>query len=219
MSDKAANLKRLIDVGVIAIVRTDSYDNAMNIAHAAIEGGAAGVEMTLTTPDAIRAIRELSSSHGAKALIGAGTVMDARQANEVLDAGAKFVVAPVFDPKVVQLTLRAGAISIPGAFTVAEILNASRAGADLIKVFPSTSVGPAYFRDLLRPLPHLKVIATGGVTLNDVEEWIRSGSVLVGVGGDLIPAGALQKQDWKAVTARTAEFVAAVKRARSTISA
>src|SRR5262245_25551968 len=186
MSDKPQRLKRLTDCGVIAIIRTDSAEKARNIAMAAVDGDVVGVEVTLTTPGALDVMRALHEKLGDRAIIGAGTVLNARQAQDVLEAGATFIVSPAYDPQVLQLSLRSGAISIPGAFTPAEILGVSRAGADLIKVFPSTSVGPTYFRDLLRPLPHLKLIATGGVTLNDAAEWIRSGSVLVGVGGDLV---------------------------------
>ena len=214
MSPKQALLQRLIDTGVIAIIRTDSAEKASGIARAAIEGGVVGVEVTLTTPGAVGLMQRLQEDFADRAVIGAGTVLNARDAKEVLDVGAKFIVSPAFDAQVLQLTLRAGAISIPGAFTPAEILNVSRAGADLIKVFPSTSVGPTYFRDLLRPLPNLKLIATGGVTMNDVEEWIRAGSVLVGVGGDLVRDGAAEKGDWSGISRRAAEFLAAVRRAR-----
>ncbi|HRK31860.1 MAG TPA: bifunctional 4-hydroxy-2-oxoglutarate aldolase/2-dehydro-3-deoxy-phosphogluconate aldolase [Tepidisphaeraceae bacterium] len=214
MHEKATNLQRMIDCGVIAIVRTQSADTARAIARAAITGGAGGIEITLTTPDGLEIIAELSREFGQRCIIGAGTVLNATTCTAALRAGAKFIVSPSYDPQTLQLALKSGAISIPGAFTPAEILTVSRAGADLIKVFPSTSVGPAYFRDLLRPLPHLKLIATGGVTMNDAAEWIQSGSILVGVGGDLIPEGAIERGDWDAVSARTAAFVETVRLAR-----
>jgi len=214
MHEKAANLSRLIDCGVIAIIRTHSAGQARGIAMAAVEGGAVGVEITLTTPDGLSIIKELSAKLAGRAIIGAGTVLNATTCKEAIDAGAKFIVSPAFDAQTLSFTLRSGVISIPGAFTPAEILTVVRAGADLIKVFPSTSVGPAYFRDLLRPLPHLKLIATGGVTMDDVEEWIKSGSVLVGVGGDLIPGDAAERGDWQAIADRTASFIAKVKLAR-----
>ncbi|MCS7034478.1 MAG: bifunctional 4-hydroxy-2-oxoglutarate aldolase/2-dehydro-3-deoxy-phosphogluconate aldolase [Phycisphaerae bacterium] len=215
MSQKSADLQRLIDCGVIAILRAPTTEQARQLASAVNEGGIVGLEVALTTPGAVPLIRELSGTLGDRARIGAGTVLNARQAHEALEAGARFIASPAYDPQVLQVTLRAGVVAIPGALTPAEILNAWRAGADLVQVFPSASVGPAYFRDLLRSLPHLRLMAVGGVRLRDVAEWIRSGAMLVGVGADLVLDGAVERGDWKAVARRVKDFVTAVQAARA----
>lgn len=211
---KAAWLARLLDCGVIAVIRAPSRDVAVDIAKACVEGGVVGIEITLPTPGALEAIAACARAFGDSAIVGAGTVMDARAASEALSAGARFIVSPIFDPPSVMLTLRAHAIAIPGAFTPAEIVAATRAGADAVKLFPSTSVGPAYIADLRRPLPWLKVMPTGGVTLRDLPEWLRAGAVAVGAGSDLLQPDLIARKGWSALAARAREYVATVKRVR-----
>lgn len=214
MLDKALNLARLTDCGVVAIIRTDSADRAVQIGLAAAEGGVAGVEVTLTTPDGLSAVKTLCARLGDRAVVGAGTVLNARECGDALEAGAKFIVSPNFDVQVLKLAGRSGAVCIPGAFSPTEILAAHRAGADVVKLFPSTSVGPTYAADILRPLPFLKLMPTGGVTLQNVAEWIKAGVAMVGVFRDLAPAEAVGRADWSEITRRAAAYVAAVKAAR-----
>lgn len=216
---KAERLRRLLDCGVIAVIRTTSQELACDIARACVEGGVVGIEITLPTPGALEAIAQCAETFGDAAILGAGTVMDARATSEALSAGAKFIVSPIFDAPSVMVTLRSHAIAIPGAFTPAEIVAAARAGADVVKVFPSTSVGPAYFNDIRRPLPWLKMMATGGVTTRDIPDWLRAGSVAIGAGADLLRPDLIACKDWTGLASRAREYVALVKRVREEIAA
>lgn len=218
-SRKSSRLQRLLDCGVIAVIRTTSRQLACDIARACVDGGIVGIEITLPTPDALGAISECAGLFVDRAVMGAGTVMDARAAKDAIDAGARFIVSPYFDPQTTMLALRAHAISIPGAFTPTEIVAATRAGADVIKVFPSTSVGPTYFSDIRRPLPWLKLMPTGGVTTRDIPDWLRAGAVAIGAGADLLQPELIARRDWAGLTARAKEYVALVERVRQEIAA
>jgi 2-dehydro-3-deoxyphosphogluconate aldolase / (4S)-4-hydroxy-2-oxoglutarate aldolase len=216
---KETRLKRMLDCGVIAVIRATSRRTACDVAKACADGGIVGIEITLPTPDALSAINDLAGSLGDSVIMGAGTVMDARAAKEAIDAGAKFIVAPYYDPQTLMLALRAHAITIPGAFTPTEIVTVTRAGADVVKVFPSTSVGPTYFTDIRRPLPWLKLMATGGVTTRNLPDWLRAGSVAIGAGADMLQPEKIARGDWAAVTARCREYLALVKRVREEMAA
>ena len=133
----------------------------------------------------------------------------------MIAAGAQFVLSPTFNPEIVATTRRYGKISVPGAFTPTEILNAWTCGADVVKVFPSTAIGPGYFKDILAPLPQLKLTPTGGVDLKNAGDWIKAGAVFLGVGSALVTKDALNTNDWKSITANAKAFVEAVKAARA----
>jgi 2-dehydro-3-deoxyphosphogluconate aldolase/(4S)-4-hydroxy-2-oxoglutarate aldolase len=169
----------------------------------------------MTTPKAIAGIEMLADQLGDKAVIGVGTVIDAATCRDAIAAGAQFVVSPAFDPEIVATTKRYGKISIPGAFTPTEILRAWTAGADVVKVFPSTVLGPSYFKDVLAPLPQLKLTPTGGVDLKNTPEWIKAGAVFVGVGSALVSKEAVAQKDWGAITRNAKTFVDAVRSARA----
>jgi len=140
--------------------------------------------------------------------------LDSATCADAIHAGAQFVVSPIFEPQVVATTLRYGKISIPGAFTPTEIMQAWSAGADVVKVFPSTSLGPAYFKDLLAPLPQLRLTPTGGVDIKNAGDWIKAGAVFVGAGSALVTKDAMAKGDWTSITSNAKAFVAAVRAAR-----
>lgn len=201
--------------GVVAVIRAQSKDQLVDIAQALLAGGVCAVEVTMSTPKAIAGIELLADRFGDKAVVGVGTILDAATAADAISAGAQFVVSPVFERQIVETTRRYGKISIPGAFTPTEILTAWTAGADVVKVFPSTALGPAYFKDLLAPLPQLKLTPTGGVDLKNAGEWIKAGAVFVGAGSSLVSKDAMSKGDWGAITASARAFVETIQAARA----
>jgi len=200
-------LDQLLATGVIAVVRASEATGLATIASALAAGGVRVLEITLTTPGAVEAIAELSRT-GAGMTLGAGTVLDARAARSVVDAGARFVVGPTFEPEVVRVCRDRNVLCMPGAFTPTEILAAWRAGAHLVKLFPAAAVGPGFVRDLLGPLPFLRIVPSGGVTLESAGDWIRAGAAAVSVGGALLGAPPAE------LTLRARAFVAAVSEAR-----
>ena len=212
---KAQLLETIASTGVIAVIRAPSADILLPIAEALLAGGVSAIEITMSTPDAIRGIERLAHQLGDRAIVGVGTVLDASTCNDAIAAGAQFVLSPGFDEQVVAATLRLGKISVPGAFTPTEILRAWNAGADLVKVFPSTALGPGYFRDLLSPLPHLKLTPTGGVDANNAGDWIKAGAVCVGAGSSLVSKAAMLNHDWAAITANALAFINAIRNARA----
>jgi 2-dehydro-3-deoxyphosphogluconate aldolase/(4S)-4-hydroxy-2-oxoglutarate aldolase len=207
-------LSQLLDTGVVAVIRAPSGDSLTAIAQALLDGGVPAIEVTMSTPKAIAGIEMLADKLGDKAIIGVGTVLDASTCRDAIAAGAQFVVSPVMDDEVIATTRRYGKISIPGALTPTEILRAWTAGADVVKVFPSTSVGPSYFKDLLAPLPQLRLTPTGGVDLKNAGEWIKAGAACLGVGSALVTKEAMSKGDWATISANARAFVAAVAQAR-----
>ncbi len=207
-------LTRMCDVGVVAVIRAKSKDQLLDIAAALMEGGVPSIEVTMSTPKAIAGIEQLADKFGDKALIGVGTVLDAATARDAIAAGAQFVLSPTTDPDVIATTIRYGKVSVPGAFTPTEILHAWTLGGDVIKVFPATALGPQYFKDILAPMPQLRLTPTGGVDQKNAGAWIKAGAVCVGAGSSLVSKDALAKNDWPAITKAAKEFVEAVKTAR-----
>ena len=205
----------MLDSGVVAVIRAKSKEQLKDIALALIEGGVPSIEVTMTTPKAIAGIEMLADTLGDRAIVGVGTVLDASTAREAISAGAQFVVSPVLDPEVIATTRKYGKISIPGAFTPTEILRAWTLGADVVKVFPSTSLGPGYFKDILAPLPQVRLTPTGGVDLKNAGEWIKAGAACIGVGSSMVTKAALEAGDWRAITANARAFTEAVKTARA----
>ena len=212
---KQAYLEEVAAAGVVAVIRAPSPDVLPDIARALLEGGVPAIEVTMTTPKAIRGIEKLADQVGDKAVIGVGTILDAATAADAIHAGAQFVVSPTFDPDVVATTLRYGKISIPGAFTPTEIMRAWSAGADVVKVFPSTTLGPGYFKDVLAPLPQIKLTPTGGVDVKNAGEWIKAGAVFVGAGSALVTKDAMAKGDWNSISSNARAFVDAIRAARA----
>jgi len=207
-------MKALLDVGVIPVVRCDSADVAIRVTDVLIDAGLPVAEITFTVPDAVDVIAKLARRRG---VIGAGTVTSAEQARAAIRAGAEFIVSPGFVPEVIEVAKAAGVTMIPGALTPTEILNAQRAGADLIKVFPIQSLGgPSYLRALRGPFPDIPLVPTGGVDLGNVAEFIRAGAAAVGVGSELISRQALAAGNYATIAERAALFVAAVAQARRT---
>src|SRR3954451_21920733 len=193
-------LSRVSACGVVAVIRAPSKEILTDITRALLAGGVISIEGTMSTPDAIAGIETLNKQFGDDALVGVGTVLKPETARDAIAAGAKFVVAPVFDPEVVAVANREKVAAIPGAFTPTEILRAWNSGADVVKVFPSTALGPGYFKDVLAPLPQLKLTPTGGVDLKNAPEWIKAGAVFVGAGSALVSKDAMTNKDWRTIT-------------------
>jgi 2-dehydro-3-deoxyphosphogluconate aldolase/(4S)-4-hydroxy-2-oxoglutarate aldolase len=204
----------ILSTGVVAVIRAQSKEQLPDIARALLAGGVTAIEVTMTTPKAIAGIEALADALGDQAVIGVGTVLDPATARDAIAAGAQFVVSPAFDEEIVATTKRYGKISIPGAFTPTEILRAWSAGADIVKVFPSTTLGPNYFKDILAPLPQVRLTPTGGVDLRNAGDWIKAGAACLGVGSALVSKDAMSKGDWQSITTNARAFVQAVSAAR-----
>lgn len=212
--DKHDKLEAIADAGVVAVIRTSSAHELVNICTAMAEGGIVGVEITMTSPNALEAIREATSELGGKAIIGAGSVLDAETARACILGGADFVVSPVFNAGLVEMCRRYSKIVIPGAFSPTEILTAWQAGADVVKVFPATKLGPSFIKDVLGPLPQVKLTPTGGIDLGNMGDFLKAGAVFVGVGSSLVDKTLVAHGRWDELSARAAQFVAAAKNAR-----
>ena len=213
---KAEMIEMLTNPGVIAVIRTQKREQVLPVAEALIAGGLMAVEVALTTPDAIAAIKEVSEKLGDQALIGVGTVLDPTQCRAALAVGARFVVTPICRPELSLITHSANGILIMGAYTPTEVQLAHEAGADFVKLFPADTLGVPYIKALRAPLPHLRLVPTGGVDQNNIAEFFKAGCPAVGVGSSLITRQILYTNDWPELTRRAAEFVRRAKAARTT---
>lgn len=202
------------DSGVVAVIRAPSAEVLVPLTDALIAGGVLSIEVTMSTPKAIAGIELLADKFGDRAIVGVGTVIDAATAADAMRAGAQFVVSPITDARIIETVVRQGKVMIPGAFTPTEIINAWTLGGDVIKVFPSTALGPQFFKDILAPLPQLRLTPTGGVDLKNCGQWIKAGAVCVGVGSALVTKDAMANKDWDGITKASKAFVDAIKEAR-----
>jgi 2-dehydro-3-deoxyphosphogluconate aldolase/(4S)-4-hydroxy-2-oxoglutarate aldolase len=211
-------LRRILQNPIIAIVRAESADAAIQMAEACIAGGITALEVSLTTPDGLDVIKKLVQRHGSKVLAGAGTVLDAETARMAILAGARFILSPSFDVGVIRTCNRYQILSMPGVATPTEIVTSMEAGADIVKVFPGDAFGPEYLKALRAPLPHAPLMPSGGVSLENMEAWFSCGSVAVGVGSSLTGPGT--HGDYKKVTENARAFVDALGRiqARGSVS-
>jgi 2-dehydro-3-deoxyphosphogluconate aldolase / (4S)-4-hydroxy-2-oxoglutarate aldolase len=202
------------EAGVVAVVRMQESDRLRAVIDALADGGVRALEITMTVPGAIDLIRGLSSTLPGEVVLGAGTVLDPQTAARVIDAGARFVVSPILRPSIIDVCHRNGVAALPGCFSPTEILTAWESGADIVKVFPATALGPSFFTDVRGPLPQLKLMPTGGVTLDNAGEWIRAGAVAVGVGTALLDRAAIAAGDYAVISANAARIMAGVRAAR-----
>jgi 2-dehydro-3-deoxyphosphogluconate aldolase/(4S)-4-hydroxy-2-oxoglutarate aldolase len=205
-------IKRLTDCGVVAVVRAESAEQGVKIARAVMESGIVGIEITFTVPGALDIIKALAAECGDGIVIGAGTVLDSETARAAILAGAQYVVSPFLDVDTVKLCNTYDVPCMPGAMTLKEAVEGMRAGADIIKIFPGALFGPRIIKEFKGPMPQLKMMPTGGVSVENAGEWIRAGAVAVGVGGALT-AGA-KKGDYASVTEIGKQLVAEVRKAR-----
>jgi 2-dehydro-3-deoxyphosphogluconate aldolase/(4S)-4-hydroxy-2-oxoglutarate aldolase len=197
---------------VVAVIRMKDAARLAHVAAALLRGGVGVLEVTMTVPGAVEIIREMARTKAPGTLVGAGTVLDAGTATDVIAAGADFVVSPITDWETVQACRDAGVLVAPGAFTPTEIAAAWRGGADIVKVFPATSLGPQFFRDLRGPLPAIRLMPTGGVTIENAAEFLAAGAAAVGIGTALVDAKAVEAGDWKALEARARRLMASLVR-------
>ena len=205
---------RLCDKGIVAIVRAKSSGQLIDVARSLLAGGVDCIEITMTTPNALEVIRQCRKTV-AGAMIGVGSVLDAATAAAAIEAGAQFVVSPVFVPGVLAKAHELDVPVVPGCFTPTEILNATNAGADLVKVFPAGVFGPEFIKAILAPMPHLKLTPTGGVDLNTAANWIAAGAVTLGVGSALVTKAALADGNFDEIRRLASQYVQIVAEARA----
>jgi len=212
---KLKTLGTIVDCGLVAVVRAEGSEQASRIADACAEGGVGAIEITFTVPGAAAVIADLAQRDAARdILIGAGTVLDPETARIAILAGAKFIVGPSLNLDTARLCNRYLVPYMPGAGTVREIVEAMECGADIIKVFPGETLGPAFIKAVRGPLPHACLMPTGDVSVENVGDWIRAGCVAVGVGGNL--TGGAKRGDYKSITDLARRFISAIRRARET---
>lgn len=201
-------LQRILEKKAIAVIRMTDVARLMRVIEAIRAGGVECVEITTTVPGAVEVIRDVSQSIGDEALIGAGTILDADTARQAVEAGAEFIVGPVLDLGVIETAHQNEKVVIPGAFSPGEIVAAWQAGADIVKVFPATVLGPRYFKDLRGPLPQIRLCPTGGVTVKNAGEWIKAGACCVGIGTDLLDKKAIAEDRYEILTEKARRLVA-----------
>jgi 2-dehydro-3-deoxyphosphogluconate aldolase/(4S)-4-hydroxy-2-oxoglutarate aldolase len=214
MATRSEVTAQIESLGIVAVIRLKDPAKLRAAVDAMAAGGVRALEVTMTVPRAVEMIRELAPALPDGFLLGAGTVTDAATARAVIDAGASFVVGPVFRPEVIAACHERGVPVMPGCFTPTEILAAHECGADIVKLFPATALGPQFIRDVRAPLPQVKLMPTGGVTLDNAGDWIRAGAVAVGVGSALLDAKAIDDGRFDVITANARRVVANVAAAR-----
>jgi 2-dehydro-3-deoxyphosphogluconate aldolase/(4S)-4-hydroxy-2-oxoglutarate aldolase len=207
-------IQRILHPGIVAIIRADSSEQLIDAAGALLEGGVTGLEITMTTPNALQVISDVRNKYGDAVLVGVGTVLDVETCRAAILAGAEFVVTPITRPEIIRVCNRYAKPIASGAYTPSEALTAHESGADFVKLFPADGLGPQYIKNLLAPLPMLQIIPTGGVTPQTAESFIKAGCVALAAGSSLISKEVLKNKDWKKLTATAAEFVEAIKKAR-----
>ncbi len=215
MADRDQTLQRLCRSGIVAVVRAKSSDQLVDVAKAIAAGGVDSIEITMTTPNALEVISKVRGQLGDAVLTGVGSVLDGETARVAILAGAQFVVSPIFDTAIIEMAHRYGLPCVAGAFTPTEILKATAAGADMVKVFPAGQLGPGFFKDILGPMPHLKLTPTGGVDLDTAAAFIKAGAKTLGVGSALVAPKAVAAGDFTTLTATAKKFVQIVADARA----
>src|SRR6266849_87211 len=214
--DKQKVRDRIIEIGIVPVVRASSSREARIAADAVCQGGIPIVEITMTVPGAVDVIRELAKNSSSEVLVGAGTVLNVEAARRCLDAGAQFLVSPGLNLPTVALAAREGKLMMAGSLTPTEVMAAWEAGADFVKVFPCGQVGGAkYIKALKGPLPQIPLVPTGGVNLNTAAEFIEAGAAALGVGGELVQAEALKAGKPEVIVENARKFLEIVKRARA----
>jgi 2-dehydro-3-deoxyphosphogluconate aldolase/(4S)-4-hydroxy-2-oxoglutarate aldolase len=214
---RAQLAERLFAHAAVAVLRLPSAHDAVRAVEALYAGGVSAIEVTVTTPDAFSIIAEIAGRLP-DVLVGVGSVLDAATARRAVDAGAKFVVSPIFKSEIVEEAHRLGVPAGPGAFTPAEMLRAHEAGADVVKLFPADTLGIAYLKAVLAPMPFLRLMPTGGVTPENAGDWLRAGAACVGLGSALVDPKLVAAGDFAALTARARRLLQSVNEARGAVS-
>jgi len=209
--NKEATIHTIEVEKTIAVIRLRERGKLLSVVEALVKGGVRCIEITMTVPDAIDSIAELSGIVEEDVVLGAGTVLDAETASRAIKAGARFIVSPVFIREIIELCIEQDTVVIPGCFTPTEIYTAWKAGADAVKVFPAGVLGPSFLKNVHGPLPDLKLIPTGGVTVENAATWIEAGAMAVAVGTDLVDKAAVESAEYKIITERAARLVSSLK--------
>lgn len=213
--NKARIISQIREIGIVPVIRAASENEARKLIEAIFEGGISIFEVTMTTPNAVSLIKSLIADFDDKAIIGAGTVLDAAAAQNCLAAGAKFVVSPALNLNVIEVCRQEKVAVFPGALTPTEIVAAWQSGADAVKIFPANAVGGAnYLKAIKAPLPQIELMPTGGVTLDAIGDFIRAGAIAVGVGSDLADTKAISAGESEKVTRTARLYLEAVREAR-----
>jgi 2-dehydro-3-deoxyphosphogluconate aldolase/(4S)-4-hydroxy-2-oxoglutarate aldolase len=218
--EKQTVRERIVQIGIVPVVRASSSAEARMAAEAVCKGGIPVVEITMTVPGAVEVIGELAKYASSELLVGAGTVLNPEQAQRCLDAGAQFLVSPGFNPKTVALAVAERKLIMAGALTPTEVIAAWESGADFVKIFPCGTVGGAkYIKALKGPLPEIPMVPTGGVNLQTAAEFLEAGAAALGIGGELVHPGHLKSGNTEAIVEAARKFVAIVKETRAKIGA
>jgi 2-dehydro-3-deoxyphosphogluconate aldolase / (4S)-4-hydroxy-2-oxoglutarate aldolase len=215
---KEDQLRRVLDCGIIAVVRSPDSQQLVEAARALADGGVSIVEITMTVPDALDVVRQVRTALGDQILLGAGTILDVETARAALLAGAEYLVAPTVNLDVIRLCQRYDKVVMPGAFTPTEILAAWEAGADIVKVFPADVVGPGFFKAMRGPLPQVRLMPTGGVDLTTAAAFLKAGACCLGVGGQLVEPRAVAEGNFDRIRDLARQYVAIVQQTRKGMS-
>jgi 2-dehydro-3-deoxyphosphogluconate aldolase/(4S)-4-hydroxy-2-oxoglutarate aldolase len=213
--NKVEVLEKVKDLGLLAVIRGPSSELTVKMVEALVAGGVFGIEITYSTPNAEEVVRTLSEMLGNGILLGMGTLTKPEQALSAREAGANFIVSPVCEAKLIKSMVDTGLLTMAGALTPTEVLQAYNLGADVIKIFPGSLGGPAYIKALKGPFPYIPMMPTGGVNAANVAEWFSTGVVAVGAGSELCPPQLAKEGKFDEITKRAAEFVQVVKSARA----
>lgn len=211
---RETTLKRILDGGIVAVVRAESGAQLAGVVKALAEGGVTAAEITFTVPDAVEVIRHVRRELGDTVVLGAGTVLDPETARAALLAGAEYIVSPVVNLDVIRLCRRYDKPVMPGAFTPTEVVSAWETGADIVKIFPADVGGPAYLKALRGPLPQIRMMPTGGVDLNTAESFLKTGACCLGVGGSLVEPKAVAAGDFARIRDLASQYAAIVRKFR-----
>lgn len=211
---RADQLQRVLDAGIVAVVRAPDPAGLVEVIRALAGGGITVAEVTLTVPNALDVVRDAKKALGDSVLLGAGTVLDPETCRAALLAGAEFIVSPTLNLDVIRVCKRYDRLVMPGAFTPTEILAAWEAGADIVKVFPADVVGPAFFKAMRGPLPHIRLMPTGGVDLSTAADFLKAGACCLGIGGQLVDPKLVAAGAFDRLRELAAKYVDAVRRAR-----
>ena len=210
MSRKDDIIRKLINPGIIAVVRARSFEQVRPLSEALVAGGVTAIEITMTTPNAIEAIREMSAHFGDHALIGVGTVIDKDTCHAAITAGAEFVVSPITRPELIEIAHSAERPIMLGAYTPTEAQLAHESGSDFVKIFPADGLGAKYIKGIRAPLPHLRVVPTGGVNLDTATDFLNAGCAALGVGSSLLTNPILTDNRWDDLTELASKYVAII---------
>lgn len=210
-----SDLSRVLDSGIVAILRANNGDKLVQVAEALLEGGIDVIEVTFTVPRVLEIISAVRDRLGDKILLGAGTVLDAESARAAMLAGAEFIVTPVVSRPVIETCRRYDKLVMAGAFTPTEILTAWEAGSDIVKVFPADVGGPSYLKAIHGPLPQVRLLPTGGVNLETLPDFVKAGAAAVGLGSALVEKAAIEQGDMNRIRSLAAQYVESMRAARA----